>query len=188
MQIILATVPSDVKVQWQLTCTRFEEWIKGDVFRLNWWILLGLFLICSYLWWKTVDKSRLNEMLLYTGLIVIIIIALDELGEELALWDYTDDLFPLFPPITAINLSCMPLVYSIIYQYFGTWKKFIIASLGMSLIFCFICEPIFVWSGIYQMLKWKSYYGLPIYFSMALFSKLIVHKIYSLSKATRNST
>jgi hypothetical protein len=188
MQIILATILSDTKVQWQLTCTRFEEWIKGDLFGLNWWILLGLFLTCMLVWWKTVEKSKLREMVLYTAIIIIFIIALDELGEELTLWDYSDDLFPLFPPITAIDLSSMPLIYSLIYQHFRTWKRFILASLAMSLIFCFIGEPIFVWSGVYQMLKWKSYYGLPIYFSMALISKLIVNKIYSMSLLSENST
>jgi hypothetical protein len=187
MQVILTTLYSETKVQWQLTCTRFDQWIKGDLFRLKWWLLLGLFLICVYAWWKTVEKSRLSEMLLYTGIIIIFIIALDELGEELALWDYTDDLFPLFPPITAINLSSMPLVYSLVYQHFRTWKKFIIASLIMSLISCFIGEPIFVWSGVYQMLNWKSYYGLPIYFSMALFAKLVVHKVYYMSLTSGNS-
>src|SRR5690349_4754585 len=131
MQIILATVIPDSKVQWQLTSTRFDQWIKDDVFRLNWWLLLGLFIACSYTWWKTVDKSRLSEILLYVGLIIIVIIALDELGEELTLWDYSDDLFPLFPPITAVNLSSLPLIYSLLYQHFKTWNRFIVASIVM---------------------------------------------------------
>jgi hypothetical protein len=181
MQILIANLPLDVEVQWKLTCVRFEEWLQTDVFRFKWWALLVLFLACVYLWWKIVDKAKLNEMILYTALIIIMILVLDELGEELSLWDYTTDMFPLFPPITAINISCMPSVYSVIYQYFRSWKNFIIAMLTMSAIFCFILEPIFVWTGVYQMLKWKSYYGFPIYAAIGVISKAIVSKIYSIA-------
>jgi len=185
MQFILTNIPLDVEIQWQLTVTRFHEWIEDDIFSFNWWTLLILFLLCFYIWWKLTDKSRLNEIILYAGFITIMILILDELGEELSLWDYTTDLFPVFPPITAIDLSCMPMVYSLIYQCFRTWKSFIIATLVMATIFCFICEPIFVWSGVYQMLKWKSYYGFPIYISLSLISKAAVTKIYSISKSSK---
>lgn len=182
MELIMAKIPIDVEVQWKLTMARFDEWIKGDVLSFHWWSLLVLCIICAYAWWKLTDKSRLNELILYTGLIIIMIIVLDELGEELSLWVYTTDLFPIFPPITAIDFSCMPMVYSLIYQYFRPWKSFIIATVVMAIIFCFACEPIFVWSGIYKMLKWKSYYGFPIYISLAIMSKAVVNKIYCISK------
>jgi hypothetical protein len=182
MIIVIAKIPLDVKVQWEVTCARFDSWLRVDVFRFKWWVLLALFLICLYLWWKTVDKSRLNEIILYSALIIILIIVLDELGEELTLWDYPVDLFPLFPPMSAVNLSCMPVVYSVIYQYFRSWKSFILASFVMSAIFCFIGEPLFVWSGVYQMIKWKGYYGLPVYIAIAIIGKSLVIKIYSFAK------
>ena len=179
-----STVPealSGVEVQWQLTTTRFYEWMQNDVFHFKWWLLLVLFIIFAYIWWKTVDKSRLNEIVLYTSLITIIALVLDELGEELTLWDYPYDLFPLFPPLTAIDLVCLPMVYSLIYQHFSTWKKFIIASIIMAAIFCFVLEPLFVLVGVYQMLKWKSYYGFPIYTSMGICIKAVVNMVYSKS-------
>jgi len=58
MGLKIVNIPPDVKVQWELTIARFEEWIKGDVFKFHWWSLLLLFIICSYAWWKLVDKSR----------------------------------------------------------------------------------------------------------------------------------
>lgn len=182
MQFIIVNIPPEVEVQWQLTVARFDEWIKNSVFSFTWWLLLGLFLICVYTWWKLIDKSRLTEIILYAGLIIITILLLDELGEELILWYYPMDLFPLFPPITAIDLACIPSVYSFIYQCFRTWKSFIIATIIMSAIFCFVFEPIFVWMGLYQMIKWKSYYGFPIYVAMAIIAKVVVSKIYSIHK------
>jgi hypothetical protein len=63
--------------------------------------------------------------------------------------------------------------------------KFLIASLIMSTVFCFVFEPVFVWGGIYTMLTWKSYYGLPIYFAIAVASKALVNIIYP-TKEKRN--
>jgi len=181
MQSIIAIMTPDVEVQWELTVARFGEWIKTDVFRFRWWLMLGLFIVTAYVWWKQVDKLRLTEIILYATIITIIILVLDELGEELTLWYYTTDLIPIFPPISAIDLSCMPIAYAIVYQYFRTWKSFIITSFFMSAIFCFVFEPIFVWSGVYQMITWKSYYGFPIYIFMAIIGKAIVSKIYSIA-------
>lgn len=169
------------ELQWQLTSARFEEWFQNDLFHFKWWILVSLYLLCAYIWWKTVDKRRLREIVLYTAIIILIILTLDELGEELTLWDYLVDVFPLFPPISAIDFSCLPLVYSLIYQHFRTWKSFTIASFMMAVIFCFVCEPIFVFAGIYQPLTWKYYYGLPIYFTMAISTKAAVIFIYKIA-------
>jgi hypothetical protein len=181
MQTIISAITSDVEIEWKLTVTRFEEYIHTEIFHIRWWFLFGLFVVCVYIWWKLIDKSRLSEILLYTLIITLIILILDELGEELTLWDYPVDIVPLFPPISAINLSCLPAVYSIFYQLFRTWKSFIIASILMVLVFCFIAEPFFVWAGVYQMIKWKSYYGLPIYFFIAIIAKAVVSKIYSIA-------
>jgi hypothetical protein len=181
MNIILATINKAVEVEWKLTVARFEEYMHSEIFHWRWWFLLGLFILTVYLWWKLIDKSRLSEILLYTLFITIIVLVLDELGEELTLWDYPVDVLVLFPPISAINLASLPAVYSIVYQLFRTWKSFIIASILMSLVFCYIAEPIFVWIGVYQMLNWESYYGLPIYLFIGIIAKGMVSKIYSIA-------
>ncbi len=182
MQVIVLELHEAAEVQWRLTCVRFDEWLRNDLFRARWWLLLLLYIVCAYVWWKTVDKARLKEIVLYTALIIIIILSLDELGEELTLWDYPVDIFPLFPPISAIDFACMPLIYSLIYQHFRTWKSFTIVTFAMAVIFCFICEPIFVLLGIYQPLTWKYWYGLPIYFSMALGIKAAVILFYRIAE------
>lgn len=179
-------LPPDVEEQWRLTVTRFGEWVQDELFSPNWWLLLFLFSLTIYLWWKKVDKTRLSEMVLYTSLIIIFVIILDELGDELSLWYYTVDIFPLFPPITAINISCLPLIYMLIYQYAKTWKSFIIATTVMALFFCFVFEPVFIWIGIYKLLTWKSFYGFPIYIFIALASKAALSVIKN-SSSKRSS-
>ena len=185
MNIIKVPSQQVLKDQWELTNARIAEWLQSEVFSLKWWILLVLFCITAVLLWKKADKSRIVELSIYTGIIVVFIIVLDELGEELTLWYYPVDIIPLFPPMSAVNITCMPLIYMVIYQRYGTWGKFLIATLIMSTVFCFVFEPIFVWGGTYKMLKWKSYYGLPIYFAIAVSAKAFVNVIYS-KKEKRN--
>lgn len=171
----------EVEIQWKLSLTRIEEWLNNDVLRFRWWLLLAMFIFSAYVWWRTVDKSRLSEISAYVLLIIILTLVLDEIGEEFTLWDYPCDLFPLFPPLSAIDLACLPFIYSLIYQHFRVWKSFIIASVIMAGIFCFIMEPLFVRIGIYQLLTWKSYYGFPIYSLMAIVSKAVIKKVCLIS-------
>lgn len=179
MQSVPQGMLKDAAVQWQLTSARFQEWMDNEVFRFRWWLLLAVFILSAIIWWKLVDRSRLHEIALFAGMTCIIILVLDELGEEMTLWDYPVEIFPLFPPISAIDLASLPMVYSLLYQYFRTWKSFTIASFIFSAVSCFVLEPLFVLSGIYQMITWKSYYGLPLYFAIALFAKVMINWVQS---------
>jgi hypothetical protein len=164
---------------------RIDEWLQEDVFHFRWWFLLGVFAFSIYLWWKLVDKARLPEIALFTGLATIATLVLDECGEELCLWDYPTDILPLFPPLTAVDLASLPMAYSLVYQYFRTWKSFSWATAIMAAIFCFVFEPILAWGDIYQLLKWKYYYGFPIYIAVALLIRWILVTVYTIAKKAR---
>ncbi|MBS5784409.1 MAG: hypothetical protein KID04_16225 [Clostridium sp.] len=173
-----------IDLQWKLTTSRFEEWLKEELFHFKWWILLAVFILSIFIWWKSIDKSRLSELVLFAGIVCIFILILDEWGEDLALWDYPVKIFPLFPPISAIDLASLPFLYSLIYQYFSTWKSYTIASIIMSVLSCFVMEPLFILSGIYQVITWKTYYGLPLYFAIAICSKFILAQIKKIESKT----
>lgn len=166
-----------VEIQRQLTFIRVDEWLREDVFRFRWWFLIALFIVSVAVWWKLVDKTRLHEIVLYASLTTLITLGLDEYGEELSQWDYPTDIIPIFPPLTAIDLASLPIIYSLIYQYFRTWKSFLWATAVMATIFCFVFEPVLAWGGFYQLLKWKYYYGYPIYIIMAICIRLLTVKI-----------
>ncbi len=170
------------ELQLLLTDMRIDEWLQEDVFHFRWWLLLGLFAFSICIWWKLADKKRLPEIVLYMGITTIITLVLDEFGEELTLWDYPTDIFPIFPPLTAIDLATLPMIYSLVYQYFGSWRSFSLATIVMATIFCFVFEPILVWGDFYQLLKWRYYYGFPIYIAMALFIRWMVVNIYTVAK------
>ncbi|WP_371381184.1 CBO0543 family protein [Sporomusa aerivorans] len=184
--ILDSTAAAAVELQRLLTTLRVEQWLQDEVFHFKWWLMLGLFVFSIFTWCKLVDKIRLPEIMLHSGLTTIITLVLDEFGEELVLWDYPIDVIPIFPPLTAVDLASLPVIYSLIYQYCPTWKSFLYATILMAAVFCFVLEPILVWGGFYQLLKWKYYYGFPVYIIMALFIRWLVIKIYTIAEQAKN--
>lgn len=180
-------ISADVEIQKHLTAVRVNEWLKEDLFHFKWWFLLAFFIVSVFIWWKLVDKSRLNEISLYAAFTVIITLGLDEFGDELGMWDYPVDILPIFPPLTAVDLVSLPMIYSLIYQRFKTWKSFLSATLIMAIIFCFILEPILKKGGFYQLLKWKYYYGFPIYIAISVILRLIVIKILAIAEVSNDN-
>lgn len=178
MFLTIKTTPPDVEIQKYLTSLHIEEWLRDDVFHFKWWVLLCLMIVAVLLWWNKLDKSRLPETCLYAALTTIIVMGIFEWGNELTLWDFPVDIIPIFPPLSSINLISLPLIYSLTYQYFKTWKAFFIAAAIISVVVCFIIEPMLAWAGLYQLLHWKHYYGFPIYALMAISIKVVVDKIY----------
>lgn len=176
-----------VELQKLLTYLRINEWLQEDLFHFRWFFLIGVFVFSALVWCKLVDKSRLPEITLHAGLTAIITLILDEIGEELTLWEYPSDILAIFPPLSAVDLASLPMIYSLIYQYFTTWKSFFRATLIMATIFCFILEPLLVWTDFYQVLKWKYYYGFPIYILMAIFIRWLVIKIYAFAEKAKAS-
>jgi hypothetical protein len=158
---------------------RIDNWLDTDFCTASWWFLIVLFIIMVLIWWKLVDKKRLIELSFYGCLIMTISIWFDQVGYELGLWYYPVDLIPVFPPSTAIDYVMIPVIYSLIYQYCTTWRTFIMATVLMSGIFSFILEPLLTKFGFYILVKWKYYYGFPIYIALALILRFIIEKMKS---------
>ena len=186
MFLVASKIPKSVAIQKHLTSIHIDNWLKQDVFLLRWWLLLGLIFVALLLWWKLLHKSKLNEIFLFTVLATILALGLVEYGEELTLWDYPTDIIPIFPPLTSINLISLPLIYSLIYQYFRTKKSFLWATLIITAVICFILEPILVWGDFYQLLHWHYFFSFPIYVLIALFTRTFVIKICKITEKYRN--
>jgi hypothetical protein len=80
-----SSMQESVELQKRLTDMRIEEWLAEDVFKIKWWFLLALFAVSVYIWWRMVDKTRLQEICLYGAIVTIMTLGLDEYGEELCL-------------------------------------------------------------------------------------------------------
>ncbi len=174
------TSPTDEQIAFalkNLTYARIDNWIDTDFNTIRWWLQLALAAVSIAIWWKLMDKKRLLELVFYCFSVMTITIWMDEVGYELGLWYYTRDLTPVFPPASAIDYILLPIIYALVYQYYRTWKSFLIATCLMSGLFSFILEPLTVKMGYYVAVKWKHYYSFPIYFAIAVIMKTLVEKI-----------
>lgn len=178
MFLTLKTPPPDVDIQKYLTSLHIDQWLRDGLFHYKWWILILLVLVSLLIWWNRIDKSRLHEICLYAALAAIIAMGIFEWGEELTLWEFPIDIIPIFPPLSSINLIGLPLIYSLAYQHFRTWKGFLWATLLITAVICFVFEPLLAWAGLYQLLKWEYYYSFPVYAAMAVGTKAVADKIH----------
>lgn len=187
MFLTAKVIPPDVEIQKQLTSLHIDAWLRDDVFKFRWWLLLFLLALSLYIWWRIADKKRLPEIILYVALAAIVIMAKVEYGEELTLWDYPTDIIPLFPPLTSLDLISLPLIYSLIHQFFRKTKSFIWAVLIATAIICFIIEPLMAWGKLYELLNWKYYLNYPLYAGLAIGVRAAVNKICAITEKPDNN-
>ena len=151
-----------------------ETWVNEILFTWQWWVLVALVLILWLIWWKIVDRKKIFEIMTYGFMVMVLSSLLDAIGVEYEFWEYHYQLLPLLDVFMTYNIAVIPVTYMVIYQYFQTWKSFIICHTVLSAIFALIAEPLLVWLNYYQLLKWEYYYSFPIYLTMALILKFFV--------------
>lgn len=174
------TSPTDEKLAFTLkefSYARIDNWLDTDFLTWGWWLELVIFIVCVSAFWKMVDKKRLFEMAFHVIMAGVIVIWLDQVGYELGLWYYPVDLIPVFPPCTAFDYSLLPVVYTLIYQYYPKWPQFLNATFIMAGVISFVLEPLGVMLGFYVLIKWKYHYGYLIYVAIGIILKLITEKM-----------
>jgi len=165
-----------------LSKARMDNWLAEELGTWRWWTLFILLIIPWFIWYKYADKKQLHEITLSGAIITIITITLDEFGFVLSLWHYPIDVIPLFPRLTSVDYTIVPIIHMMLYQYFTTWKSFFWAVVATTTVYAFIAEPLLVQLGFYQLLKWNYLYSFPIYIFIGLFSRWIVKKIFEIVK------
>lgn len=172
-----------IKLQKQLTDLEHQYWMDHVLFTFNWWLLLGIFIAPWLIWWKLVDKNRIREILLYGFVIMVLSSILDDLGIASLLWVYPYQLLQILDRLNAIDLTTLPVMYMLIYQYFPKWKSFFMAHVLLGFFSAFVAEPILVRMNIYMPLLWKFIYSFPIYIIMAMLVKWFTDQISQIAKS-----
>lgn len=158
------------------------HWLEYEVFTFQFWLLLLMLIIPWFIWWKLADRKRLLELIIYGFFVIIVATSLDELGCQLNLWEYRYDLEPYFPRLIPMNFSMLPVIYLLVYQYFPTWKSYIIAFFILASLLSFVGEPLLELLDIYVLLSWKHIYSFPIYIALAIIFKLYVNVVKKIQK------
>ncbi|MCQ6281064.1 CBO0543 family protein [Bacillus sp. EB600] len=165
----------------------FDYGTQEVVFTYQWWIEIFVFIFSLFLWWRFVDKTRLKEISLVGLITAGIAFILDQIGTSLDFWIYPYTLTPLerdeFAPA---DLSIIPFIYSMIYQRYSTWKKYIIATIIYAFFASYIGENIFQWLGIYKIKKWNHLYSVPLYILIGIFVKAVLQKFNSIESHFKN--
>lgn len=153
----------EIEMQTKADILLREFWMKETFPHWEWWLLFALATVPWIIWWKIVDRQRLFEILTYGFLVMTVSVFFDAIGVEFDLWDYKHQIVPLFDVFIVYDFTVMPVLYMLVYQFFNTWKSFIIANVVVSAIFAFISEPLLVWIDFYLLMNWKYIYSFPIY-------------------------
>ncbi|MCD8508624.1 MAG: hypothetical protein LRY73_01065 [Bacillus sp. (in: Bacteria)] len=152
-------------------------WLNETVFSLNWWFLLITTIGFFVIWVIVLDKTRIIEIMVYGLLIGTLGFILDMIGISFVLWSYPDRLTPVMSSMMEIHKMHMPVFYMLIYQYFRTWGRFLVAITITAFVFAFVFEPITVWLGIYEIYNWNYAYSFPIYIAIGVFFKWLIMKL-----------
>ncbi|UJL47161.1 hypothetical protein KFZ58_04385 [Virgibacillus sp. NKC19-16] len=165
----------------QFRDTRIEYWLNETLFTFSWWVLLvttiGLFIV----WFIILDKKRIFEIITYGFMVATIAIMGDTIGVSLGLWHYPNTLTPV-PLTIEIHKLQMPIIYMMVYQYFKTWKAFLIAATINAFVFAFMLEPLLVWLQIYEPYHWEHVYSFFPYIIIAVVFKYVLNKFKQLDQ------
>ena len=154
-----------------------ENWLENVLFTYRWWIALALAVVPWLLWWKLVDRQRLFEIMTYGFMVMVVSIIFDAVGVEFDLWEYKYRLVPLLDVFIEYDIAVMPVVYMLVYQYFNSWKSFVMAHIVLAAVFAFAAEPLLVWMGYYVLINWEYIYSFPIYLAIAVALRWVMIKL-----------
>jgi hypothetical protein len=153
-----------------------QYWLQHTFLTWEWFLLIALSIIPWIFWWKIVDKNRVQELLLYGFFIMICALVTDSIGSNMVWFSYPHKIYEVVPPLLPVDLTIVPVFMMAVYQYFPTWKSFIMANTTFAFFATYIGEPIFMWLDYYQLYGWKTYYSLLFYMITGIMGKWILVK------------
>lgn len=157
-------------------------WLKNEFLTWEWWILVGFLVVPWVIWAKLVKRDIILEILLFGTIIIITTTLLDVVGLQYRFWDYPIAFLPIIPKAFPFDFSMIPVAYMLIYQYFRTWKFFIIAQITMALTYAFIGEPFSEWVELVYYFEWRYSYSFIYYIIVGIGTRALILKLASLSK------
>jgi hypothetical protein len=140
---------------------KIEIWYEQVLFSGLWWMGVGLSII-PWILWFIFRKKDSTDRLLYPGFYVMSIsLILDVLGDQLGLWHYRFNVIPVLPTYFPWDVTLMPVAILFLLQVkpnISPWIKAVVFALLTS----YLAEPFFNWLEVYEPIKWKYTYSVPI--------------------------
>lgn len=161
-----------------------SHWYHDDFLTMNWWILCFATLIPWVIWYIYRDKKRTFEILSYGLIWVVFAFILDEIGRNLILWSYPDNLLPQVEHLLPADFSIIPVSFMFVYQFTKSMKTYILGSAATSVIIAYIVEHLFEKRGMIVLHNWSH---TSTFVGFILLSFLIKGIIVMLKSSSRGS-
>lgn len=151
-----------------------DIWLHHDLFSLGWWsivIINALFLI---LFIFLIHRSRLL-LICFAFVVNYVIVGLgNEIGSFYDFWSYPHQFVVFTHRFNAVDFVVVPVIISLVYQFFSKWKAYFLATIVISALMCFIGVPLFVYFGLYKLDNWNYFYSFLVTILMFFVSKVII--------------
>jgi hypothetical protein len=162
---------------------KLTKWLHHDIFSWRWWTIVAVMIVPAIIWLRLVDKKRLTAIAMFGLILILLIVLLDIVGYEMALWSYPVELI-IMVPLLEIDFGILPVIYLFVFQYVFDWNKFVVANIVVAAVFSFILEPVLIWAGFYEVEHWRSIYSFPMYILLPILAKLLTHMIFDIQRSS----
>ncbi|CAN7654495.1 hypothetical protein LJR153_005060 [Paenibacillus sp. LjRoot153] len=151
---------------------KVHNWQAYVLFSGLWWF--GVILsVVPWIIWFFVRKKHSTDRILYVGFFVMVIsLVLDILGDQFGFWHYRFNVIPILPTYFPWDITLMPLTIMFLIQVKPKANPFFKAIL-FALLTSYVGEPLIKWMMIYNPLKWKYTFSVPIQFAIYLIAHYI---------------
>lgn len=161
---------------------KIDYWLAHDLFGLSWWFILIVNLISLIFLFIFIDRKRVQLIMIAFLVSFTVISYLNELGHFFGFWSYPHQLLAFFQSFNAVDFAVIPVIITLIYQYFDKWSSYMISTLVISAILGFIAVPIFVHFDLYKLHNWNSLYSFLALVGSGCLVKILVDFIKMMSQ------
>jgi hypothetical protein len=176
-----------MKVKEQLKDLVLRDWLSQDVFSLRWWFLLVVLVLGYIVWIKLLDKRRVVEIVMFGALVAVINVFIDIVAVLYGLWTFKVRFLPIVPSVFPFDLSFIPVIYMLAYQYFTPWKKYLWGGALAAAVFVFIFFPILTKWDIIEQQNWNIYYSFILRYIEAIVARAAIGWMYSIQNRSREN-
>lgn len=141
---------------------KLDVWKEHVIFTGHWWAGICLTII-PWILWVLFRKKESKDRMLFVGFFLMVISTfLDFLGTKMGLWFYYFDVIPFIPAFMPWDISLIPVFVMSLIEFKPKVNPYL-KGLFFGIITSFVAEPLFVFFGLYQPVKWNHWYSFPIF-------------------------
>jgi hypothetical protein len=167
----------------------YQKWITHELFSFGWFLEIVIIFIVYAIWLKTVDKSRIQSLLLLGSLSAVgFTIADMVLMGYFGVAEYKIRLFPFEPALFIVSITIMPTLYMLVLQHTSSWKAYLLWTSIVTAFVAFGILPIYSLLGVLQLYHWNYFYQFMLMFTNGTIARVLLLWLIRLEQSTPASS